>query len=75
MSLRPNTCISSLWCAMSIRPECNKCLQELDEPGAILLSPPYEADEASLRFLPQQVRKFHLCVSCYRELVEWLNNG
>jgi len=63
---------------MAIRPECHKCLQELDEPGAILLSPPYEADEAdeaSLRFLPQQVWKLHLCVSCYSELREWLNNG
>jgi len=62
MSLRPNTCISSLWCAMSIRPECNKCLQELEEPGAIILSPPDGA----------LVQKFHLCATCYGELVEWL---
>jgi hypothetical protein len=47
---------------MSIRPECNKCLQELEEPGAIILSPPDGA----------LVQKFHLCATCYGKLVEWL---
>lgn len=43
---------------MSITPKCDKCKQELQEFGAILLSPP----ENDL------VRKFHLCKKCYEEI-------
>ena len=35
---------------------CDRCGTKLDEPGAILLSPP---DDAGM------VRKFHLCRPCY----------
>jgi hypothetical protein len=39
-----------------ISPKCDKCKKELQEFGAILLSPP---DEKS------QVKKFHICKECY----------
>lgn len=41
---------------MAIRPVCDKCGDELEEFGAILLSPPNEKGE---------VKKTHLCVGCY----------
>jgi hypothetical protein len=43
-----------------IRPRCDWCRSELDEPGAILFGPP-DADE--------KVRKRHLCVECYTAIV------
>jgi len=46
---------------MAITPKCDKCKQELQEFGAILFSPP---DEKS------QVKKYHVCVHCYREMVK-----
>jgi uncharacterized protein with PIN domain len=42
---------------MSIKPKCDKCGEELTEFGAILLSPPNENSE---------VKKFHICVECYK---------
>ena len=48
---------------MAISPICSRCLLELEEPGAILLSPPNEKE---------QVQKFHLCLACYGEVAEWL---
>ena len=46
---------------MSIKPKCNKCNKELTEFGAILFSPPNESSE---------VKKFHICVECYNELIK-----
>jgi hypothetical protein len=46
---------------MTINPECDKCRNELNEFGGILLSPP-DADN--------KVRKFHICKKCYEELVD-----
>lgn len=46
---------------MPIKPICDSCQEELDEFGAILLSPP-SADG--------RVRKLHLCVKCYNEIIE-----
>ncbi len=43
---------------MAIVPRCDKCENELDEFGGILLSPPDEEN---------RVRKFHLCKKCYLE--------
>ncbi len=45
---------------MTIKPFCDKCKKELEDFGAILLSPPDENDK---------VRKFHLCKSCYQDTV------
>ncbi len=46
---------------MSIKPSCDKCKEELNEFGAILLSPP-DSDS--------QVDKMHLCVNCYDQMLE-----
>lgn len=44
---------------MAIKPICNKCKKELDDFGAILLSPPDESGK---------VKKFHICRDCYNQL-------
>ena len=48
---------------MAIKPKCDKCEEELKEFGAILLSPPNKKNE---------VKKFHLCKGCYKEMVSSL---
>lgn len=50
-----------LWYAwiMAISPKCDICRKELQEFGAILLSPPNDQS---------QVIKHHLCVICYEAL-------
>lgn len=45
---------------MVIKPICDKCKKELNEFGGILLSPPNKNNE---------VKKFHLCKSCYEEII------
>jgi hypothetical protein len=42
-----------------IRPICDKCKEELDDFGGILLSPPNEKSE---------VKKFHICKKCYEKM-------
>lgn len=44
---------------MSIKPKCDKCGKELTEFGAIVLSPPNKNSE---------VKKFHICVECYKKI-------
>ena len=39
-----------------LKPKCNRCAEELNELGAILLSPP---DKKS------KVRKYHICKDCF----------
>lgn len=46
---------------MAIKPTCDRCGKELDTFGGILLGPPNEKSE---------VKKYHLCVDCYSEIVE-----
>ena len=41
-------------------PECDLCLEELKEPGALLFSPP-DVDS--------RVLKRHVCVKCYEEMI------
>lgn len=43
-----------------INPVCNRCGKELNEFGAILLSPP-EGDS---------VKKMHLCLACYSSVIK-----
>jgi hypothetical protein len=47
---------------MPIKPVCDKCKKELNEFGAILLSPP---DQNS------NVKKIHLCKPCYEAIIKW----
>ena len=46
---------------MAIKPICDRCNKELKAFGALLFSPP---DKKSM------VKKFHVCVPCYKELVK-----
>lgn len=46
---------------MAIKPKCDKCKKELKEFGGILLSPPDKK---------QMVKKFHLCKTCYKDLLK-----
>ena len=47
-----------------IDPKCNMCGEELNEYGAILLSP---LDNEN------RVVKFHICKNCYNKLAEQIN--
>jgi len=49
---------------MAIKPICDKCKKELNEFGAILLGPPNEKNE---------VKKIHLCKTCYKEMTDQFN--
>lgn len=46
---------------MTITPVCDKCKKELNNFGAILLSPPNQENS---------VKKFHICKECYEEIEE-----
>lgn len=48
---------------MAIIPKCDKCGQEIFKFGALLFSPPTKK---------RNVKKFHLCQDCYREIVTGL---
>lgn len=41
---------------------CDACAKELDEPGALLFSPPNGVDGAP------KVFKWHFCVRCFEQL-------
>lgn len=45
---------------MSIKPLCEICKKELNDFGAILLSPPDNSN---------QVEKKHICKECYNQLI------
>jgi len=46
---------------MTIKPICDKCGNELTEFGALLFSPP---DDSGI------TKKWHLCKTCYDEMVK-----
>ena len=46
---------------MAINPICDKCKKELDDFGALLFSSP---NESSI------VKKYHICKSCYNEMIK-----
>lgn len=49
---------------MAIQPTCDYCDEELTEPGALMFAPPNEFAMS---------RKWHLCVACWRKLLEMLH--
>jgi hypothetical protein len=51
---------------MAIKPKCDFCNCELNEFGAILLSPPNKHN---------LVKKLHLCVSCYKKILKLLKQS
>ena len=48
-----------------IKPTCDKCKNELDDFGGIILSPPNENN---------QVSKYHICKDCYNRIIKKINN-
>lgn len=46
-----------------IKPKCDKCSEELNDYGAVLISPPTKES---------MVYKFHLCKSCYEKLIDFI---
>lgn len=48
-----------------INPKCEKCGKELQEFGAILLSPPN---------ISNMVVKYHICRDCYEKILKLLKN-
>jgi len=61
---------------MSIKPICNCCGEELDDFGAIILSPPYHSVYCSD---DEHVYKWHICQKCYdkleSEFINYNNRG
>jgi len=45
--------------------KCYKCGKDLEEPGALIFSPPKD----------NRVDKIHLCIICWRDLRDWLVGG
>lgn len=43
--------------------KCKKCKKQLTEQGALIFTPPETLDK---------VYRFHLCIWCYFELMDWL---
>ena len=54
---------------MALNIKCNNCRTELEQPGAVLVSPPAVND-------PQQmaVNKYQLCGNCWVIVHDWLRN-
>lgn len=50
---------------MAIKPICDICKSELDDYGAILLSPPNGHD----------VKKYHICKKCYADIESKIDPG
>jgi hypothetical protein len=55
-----------------ITPCCDKCGTELQEYGAIALSPPATLPDGSSG---REVEEFHLCAGCWQEFRRWLDQG
>jgi ribosomal protein S26 len=58
---------------------CCKCSKVLDQPGAIVLSAPYErisesgsTDIEASECVVHQVTKFHICIKCWPLLLDWI---
>lgn len=49
---------------MAIKAICDNCGKELNEFGAVLLSPPNRKRE---------VKKYHICTSCYGQFADELD--
>ena len=51
---------------------CDVCGEELDEPGALLFSPPADSDEQD-DYYCSGCDKYHICVTCYRRFIQLIN--
>ena len=53
-----------------IKPICVYCKEELNEFGAILLSPPNR-----LSSFMTNISKVHLCIKCYEKICKFIGEG
>jgi hypothetical protein len=51
---------------MAIKPLCDMCKIELDDFGAVVLSPPNKNG---------QVQKYHICKDCFKKITILLRNN
>lgn len=54
-----------------MRTRCTKCGETLDDPGALVFSPP-DPDSVAEGSREVSVEKFHICVFCWNDLLGWL---
>jgi hypothetical protein len=54
-----------------IKIKCEKCNKELKKQGALIFSPP-RCEGNNNTFPSNEVLKFHICLSCYSRLCDWL---
>jgi hypothetical protein len=52
---------------------CDRCQKELEEPGALVFSPPRKELQEG-KVYEHDVRKIHICCDCYRSLVTWITS-
>lgn len=52
--------------------DCSKCAKELNEPGAIVITPPTVPD---FPYIPEITVccKWHLCIVCFEKLKTWMH--
>lgn len=53
---------------------CEVCERELDEPGALLFSPPILDDKYHITPQATLCIKYHLCRHCYNKIMEIIQN-
>ena len=51
---------------MALKINCYLCDAELEEPGALILSPPYNEDETTMYV--GKIDKYHLCKRCWHKI-------
>lgn len=52
---------------MALYIDCDRCGSELNEPSALVFSPPSKFGNA--------VTKYHICEDCFYGLSEWMENS
>jgi hypothetical protein len=57
---------------MALKIKCLKCDKELDEKGALIISPPI-VDLHPHRVDGDLVAKIHICSDCFLELESWIH--
>lgn len=56
-----------------IKPICYKCNSEIQEFGAVLISPPIVESREDFGKLCHKVYKIHLCTTCWDEMIAWVH--
>jgi len=54
---------------MAIDVKCDRCLKDLTEPGALVLSPPFGVEPPIDGMV---VSKLHICGTCWVSMKQWI---